>query len=204
MKAGIFFLLAGLMTASSANEFLHARALYYKGSDGDNDAYEQALKLFDNLRAENPSDPRIEVYAGSLTLWEASRTWALWKKNSLSKKGIELMDSAVEADPGNLEIRFVRAVTDYSLPSFFHRRDQAQHDFTSLAAQASTAVSAGKLQPRLAAASLYFHGMFLHDAGDDRSAEEAWKLAIALAPQSRAARDSAEELRKTSPLRVSK
>lgn len=196
MKVVISFLLAMLLMASSTDEFLRARSLYYKGSDGDKDAYEQAAKLFENLHSQNPNDPRITVYTGSLCLWEASHTWALWKKNGLSKEGIELMDSAVQSNPDDLEIRFVRAVTDYSLPSFFHRREQAQQDFALLAPQASAAATAGKLEPRLAAASLYFQGMFLHDSGKDKAAEDAWKQAISISPESRAARDSAEELKK--------
>lgn len=196
MRLAISFVITALLMASSADEFMKARALYYKGADGDKEAYEQATKLFDSLHAQSPGDPRIEVYTGSLSLWEASHTWALWKKNSLSKEGIEMMDSAVQAKPQDLEIRFVRAVTDYSLPSFFHRRQQAQQDFSWLAAQAREAVSSGRLEARLGAASLYFHGMFLHDSANDKAAEDAWKEAIAIDPQSRAARDSAAELKK--------
>lgn len=170
--------------------------MYYKGSDGDKASYSEAEKLFDALHTEDPADPRIEAYTGSLRLWEASHTWAVWKKNTLSKEGIELMDAAVGADPENLEIRFVRAVTDYSLPSFFHRREQAEQEFKLLAAQAPAAADAGKLEPRLAAASLYFRGMFLRAASDNTGAEDAWKRAISIAPESRAARDSAAELHK--------
>lgn len=189
-------LLAGLAVSSNRDEFSRARALYYKGSDGDNQAYESAAKLFDTLDAQAPNDPRIEVYTGSLRLWQASHTWAIWKKNSLSKEGIQMMDAAVQADPNNLEIRFVRAVTDYSLPSFFHRHEQSNEDFALLASQASVAAAEGKLEPRLAAASLYFHGLFLHEGSKASAAEKAWRQAIELAPESRAARDSAEQLKK--------
>ncbi len=199
MKFATPLLLASLTIAatnSTSYEYSKARALYYQGSDGDRDAYEQAAKLFDTLHEQNPNDRRIEAYAGSLRLWQASHTWAVWKKNSLSKEGIGMMDTAVQADPQNLEIRFVRAVTDYSLPSFFHRRDQAAEEFSLLAQKAPVAIASGKLEPRLAAASLYFHGMFLHDSSNNKAAEDAWKQAIAIAPESRAARESAEELKK--------
>jgi transposase len=179
-----------------AEQYNQARALYYKGSDGDKDAYEQAARLFTALHIERPDDPRVRAYYGSLRLWEASHTWALWKKNSLSKEGIQMMDSAVQADPQNLELRFVRAVTDYSLPSFFHRGEQAAAEFKFLAERASESARTGALEPRLAAAGLYFHGMFLRDASDNKGATQAWKEAVLVAPQSRAARDSADELRK--------
>jgi tetratricopeptide (TPR) repeat protein len=196
MKFVIPFVLASLTLTAASDEFNKARTLYYRGSDGDKTAYEQAAKLFDALHARNPTDPRIEVYTGSLRLWEAAHTWALWKKNTLSKEGIAMIDSAVEADPQSLEVRFVRAVTDYSLPSFFHRRKQSDQDFTRLAAHAPIAASDGKLEPRLAAASLYFHGLFLRESSQDEAAKDAWREAISVAPDSRAARDSAEELKK--------
>jgi tetratricopeptide (TPR) repeat protein len=196
MKFVIPLLLSCLTLTAASDEFNKARTLYYRGSDGDKTAYEQAAKLFDALHAKNPTDPRTEVYTGSLRLWEAAHTWELWRKNTLSKEGIGMLDSAVEADPQSLEIRFVRAVTYYSLPSFFHRREQSAQDFTLLATHAPAAASDGELEPRLAAASLYFHGLFLRDSSQDKAAKDAWREAISVAPDSRAARDSAEELKK--------
>jgi hypothetical protein len=200
MRRVILFLFAAAMICADpafpTEQYSKARALYYKGSEGDKDAYEQSARLFAALHIERPDDPRVRAYYGSVRLWEASHIWALWKKNSLSKEGIQMMDSAVQTDPQNLELRFVRAVTDYSLPSFFHRREQAAQEFTFLAAKAHEAARTGKLEPRLAAASLYFHGVFLRDAADKGGAAAAWKEAIVIAPQSRAARDSTEELRK--------
>ncbi len=176
--------------------FAQARALYYRGADGDKQAYEQANHLFTKLYKEDGGSPRIEAYYGSLRLLEASHTWALWKKNSLSKEGIRLMDKAVKAAPNDLEIRFVRAATTYDLPGFFHRKEQSAQDFAYLAQRAPKAAHSGELEPRLAAASLYFHGEFLNDANEPSEAVAAWKAAIALAPNSRAARDSREELKK--------
>ena len=141
--------------------------------------------------------PQIEVYYGSLRLLEAQHTWAVWKKYSLSKEGIQLMDAAVGAAPGDLEVRFVRAVTTYRLPSFFHRKEQSQEDFDKLAKQAAESAKSGSLDPRLAAASLYYHGNFLNESGQTTAAIAAWKKAIALSPDSRAARESRDALDKS-------
>ena len=176
--------------------FTQARALYYQGADGNQKAYDQADKLFSQLRRQSPDDPRIKVYYGSLRLLEASHTWAVWKKNSLSKQGIELMDSAVKGAPDDLEVRFVRAATTYELPSFFHLKQQSADDFADLARQAVEAARKGSLEPRLAAASLYYHAEFLRDQSETENARQSWKEAIALAPHSRAARDSREELKR--------
>ena len=182
---------------SSSPEFIRARTLYYKGADGYRNAYDDADKLFTSLFRANPNDAKVKAYYGSLRLVEASHTWALWKKNSLSKEGIQLMDAAVEAAQGDLEVRFVRAATTYDLPSFFHRKQQSEQDFAYLTDRATEAAKTGALEPRLAAASLYYHAEFLRDAGNKSAAAQFWKQAIRLAPESRAARESSEELKKT-------
>ena len=185
-----------LARGAAPDTFTQARTLYYQGADGNKDAYAQSDKLFTQLHRQSPGNPRVEVYFGSLRLLEAAHTWALWKKNSLSKQGIQLMDAAVEAAPRDLEIRFVRAATTYELPSFFHRKQQSAEDFADLAKYAVQAAHNGSLEPRLAAASLYYHAEFLHEQSQTEQARQAWKLAIQLAPDSRAARDSREELKK--------
>ncbi len=177
-------------------EFQQARELYYQGAGGDKQAYEHADKLFTELYRQRGNDARVKAYYGSLRLLEASHTWALWKKNGLSKEGIQLMDSAVSEAPDDLEVRFVRAATTYDLPGFFHRKEQSERDFDVLAERAEIAAREGSLEPRLAAASLYYHGEFLRDAGKKQAAMASWKQAIVIAPESRAAGQSRDALSK--------
>jgi tetratricopeptide (TPR) repeat protein len=201
MKA-FFVALLSLGLALTARDlppkYAEARSLYYRGADGDTASYETAEQLFHDLAStENPS-PLILSYYGSLQLWEASHTWAVWKKNSLSKEGIQKLDRAVNAAPDDLEVRFVRAVTTYRLPSFFHRREQCASDFDLLSKQAPQAAKDGRLEARLAAASLYYHAEFLSEASKDKDAIALWRQAVQLAPDSRAARESEAELSKRS------
>ena len=81
----------------------------------------------------------ITAYSGSLELLEAARTWAVWKKHTLSQEGLAQMDSAVNAAPDNLEARFVRALTTWHLPFFFHRKAQAESDLAAIAPRAEQA-----------------------------------------------------------------
>jgi len=173
-----------------------ARDSYYQGAEGAKDGFSRAEKLFGRLWAECPRDPVIQVYVGSLKLASASHTWALWKRNSLSREGMQLMNDAVSKSPSDLEIRFVRAVTTYNLPFFFHVRDQSRADFAFLASRVEPAARASVLPSFLAAAALYFHAEFLQDDGKTSDAVRFWQRAIALAPQSRAARDSQAELKR--------
>lgn len=193
----ILSLFSVAQTLDQLPQFKQARHLYFQGSDGDKKAYGQADEQFSELYRQHRNDPRVQVYYGSLQLVEAAHTWALWKKNALSREGIELMDKAVASAPSDLEVRFIRAATTYDLPGFFHRREQSEQDFAYLADRAETAAKKGTLEPRLAAASLYFHGAFLRDAHKLEAATAAWKDAIAIAPQSRAARESREALNKS-------
>jgi tetratricopeptide (TPR) repeat protein len=182
---------------SRTERYREARRLYYLGADGDSKKYRDADTLFTQLYAQDPKNPRLEVYYGSLRLVEASRTWALWKKNSLSQEGIQLLDAAVDSAPDDLEIRFVRAATTYELPAFFHRREQSRQDFDYLVERAEKAARSGAFDPRLAAACFYYKAEFLKSGGKSAQAVALWKEATALAPGSRAARESAEELRRS-------
>lgn len=172
-----------------------AKDFYYQGVYGDKDAGGKSDKLFTELRKQLSNDPLVTAYYGSLRLLEAQHTWALWKKNSLSKQGVQLMDSAVSAAPNDLEVRFVRAATDRSLPSFFGRRQQAQSDLGFIVSHAEQAVRQGSFEPRLAAASFFYYGELCQEQSKPEDAREAWKTAVRLAPDSHAGRAAASKLR---------
>lgn len=173
-----------------------ARDLYYQGIYGDKIASERAGQLFTKLHEQSPDDPLINVYYGSERLLEAQHTWALWKKNSLSKEGILLMDDAVKKQPDDLEIRFVRAATERNLPGFFGRKEQAAADFAFITGRASNAVRSGAFEPRLAAASFFYYGEWCREQSRLKDAEHAWKTAVNIAPDSNGGRKSSAELSK--------
>ena len=105
------------------------------------------------------------------------------------------MDDAVSAKPENLEIRFVPAVATYHLPGFFHRREQSKQDFACVARRAVNAARTGAFEPQLAAASLYFRGEFLKQAGEEHMAIASWRSVIDIAADSRAAQGARERLK---------
>ncbi|MBV8706614.1 MAG: hypothetical protein JO028_05460 [Acidobacteriaceae bacterium] len=178
-----------------AEQIRQAKDFYYQGVYGDKTAGEKSDKLFTELHKRLPDDPLVTVYYGSLRLLEAQRTWALWKKNSLSKQGVQLMDRAVNAAPNNLEVRFVRAATDRSLPSFFGRKQQAQSDLNFIVQRAEEAVRQGSFEPRLAAAGFSYYGNLCKEQSHLKEARDAWKTAVRIAPDSHAGREAANKLR---------
>ncbi len=189
------FLLLFSAMPSHADQIRQAKDLYYQGVYGDKAASEKSDELFTQLHKQMPDDPLVTVYYGSLRLLEAQRTWALWKKNSLSKQGVQLMDRAVSASPGNLEVRFVRAATDRNLPGFFGRKEQSQSDLDFIVRRAEGAVRQGVFEPRLAAASFLYYGELCREQSRSKEAAEAWRTAVRLAPDSHAGRTAANKLR---------
>lgn len=177
-----------------SSQFAKARAAYFEGVSGNQKQVDEAAKLFDSLHAECLKEPAVLAYWGSLKLLQASRTWAIWRKNSLSREGLTAVDEAVQHAPGNLEIRFVRAATTYDLPGLFHREEQCRSDFAYLASRVEQAARDGRLDPKLAAAALYYEGEFQHRDSRNQDAMRDWKVAIRIAPESRAARQSTEAL----------
>ena len=189
------FLLLFASTNTQAEQIHPAKNFYYQGIYGDKAAGEKSDKLFAELHKQLPNDPLVTVYYGSLRLLEAQRTWALWKKNSLSRQGIQLMDNAVSAAPDNLEVRFVRAATDRSLPSFFGRKQQVQSDLDFIVERAEEAARKGFFEPRLAAASFSYYGDLCKEQSRLKDAAEAWKAAARIAPDSHAGREAVSKLR---------
>ncbi len=189
------FLLFFAVVPSPMDQIRQAKNLYYQGIYGDKSAGDKADELFTQLHKQLPNDPLVTVYYGSLRLLEAQHTWALWKKNSLSKQGVQLMDSAVNAAPDSLEVRFVRAATDRYLPGFFGRKQQVQSDLNFLVQRAEKAVHQGSFDPSLAAASFAYYGDLCKEQSRLEDATQAWKTAVRIAPDSYAGRAAADKLR---------
>ncbi len=187
---------AASVSARSGNGRLAAaRAAYYAGLEGDSAAADNAKRQFADLAREHPNDPTLQAYCGSLELLEAARTWAFWRKHSLSVEGLDAMDSAVSADPNDLEARFVRALTTWHLPFFFHRKQQAEEDLSFLGPRAEQAARTGALPPPLAAAALDYWGQVLAQRDAPGSARNAYLAAVRVDKASPGGADALKRLR---------
>ena len=184
-----------LPASTFAQRLAAARSAYFRDIEGQHDADVAARQQFDALRKEHPEDPVITAYSGSLELLEAARTWAVWKKHTLSQEGLAQMDSAVNAAPDNLEARFVRALTTWHLPFFFHRKAQAESDLAAIAPRAEQASHAGVLPPPLAAAALDYYGQVLAGREDKSGAQRAFEAALRVDPKSPGGQDARKRLK---------
>ena len=180
--------------AAEANLYRAARARYYEAIDGRDAAWQEARALFVKLREVSDDDPKVLAYAGSIELKEASRAFAPWKKGKLAKAGLELLDEAVKRAPDDLEVRFVRAASTFPLPKMFGRNQQSEADFAWLAARLSASPASATIEPRLAAAALYRHGLIRERLGDRDGARAAWGAAVRLGSHTGAGADARKRL----------
>jgi hypothetical protein len=182
-------------TSNYAQRLASARSAYFRDVEGEHDADALARQQFDALHHEHPNDPVVTAYSGSLELLEAARTWAVWKKHTLSQEGLAEMDAAVTAAPDNLEARFVRALTTWHLPFFFHRKAQAESDLAAIAPRAEQASRSGVLPPPLAAAALDYYGQVLAGREDQTGAQRAFEAALRVDPKSPGGQDARKRLK---------
>jgi hypothetical protein len=182
-------------TDGATNEFIHARADYFSGLQGNRAAEARATDEFAALERERPQDAVVMVYAGSVELLEAAHTWAVWNKHRLATEGLEKIDRAEQMAPNSLEVRFVHGATAWHLPFFYHRKEQAEQDFAFIAPRAEEAVRRGALPPQLAAAALDYYGRILDERNDQQRAKQAFEAAVRVDPVSPGGEDALRRLR---------
>ena len=171
-----------------------ARLSYYADLEGNHNADAEARQRFATLMREHPNDATLKAYIGSLQLLESARTWALWRKHTLSEDGLAEMDAAVNADPNNLEARFVRALTTWHLPFFFHRKEQAEADLIFLGPRCEQAAQTGVLPPELAAAALDYWAQVLSERKEPGAAHNAYAAAVRVDRASPGGKDALKHL----------
>ena len=171
-----------------------AKLLHFRAADGDAKAAGEATALLERLASEQSDDPIVLVYLGSERLVAARLAWTPWRKLSLVKEGLGLMDRSVARAPEDPEVRFLRGASTRPLPRYFGRSALSSQDLSEAASRARAAYASGRLDKELAAAIFYLYGFTLLDHGDRDGTERAWRTAIEIAPTSKAGRKAAGRL----------
>lgn len=90
-----------------------------------------ARSLFDNLTAVSKDDDKVLVsYKGALTAITAKYEKEIKRKKELFKNGVSLIEYAIEEDPDNIEIRFVRLSVQQNIPKFLKYKMNIEEDKT--------------------------------------------------------------------------
>jgi hypothetical protein len=171
-----------------------AKDLFYRSVAGDRDSLPQAQKILEDLGGSDSPDAEVIAYTGAAQLLEANRSSSLWEKARLAREGLALQDQAVKEAPDNLEVLFLRGVTNFQLPDFLGRHEIGVSDLAAVAAVAEEASRTGRLDRRAAAAALVYHGKALEESFKVPEAIAAWKAAARVAPDSPGGIDAIKHL----------
>lgn len=148
------------------------RELYFR-SVRSADALRPAFDELERLRATPPTaaDRELEgvltAYRGALLTLQAKH--APWPHQKLRyvREGFAVLDDAVAAHPEIAEVRYLRLMSGYYLPSFFGRGGSVREDFAALARLLPSA--ADRYPPDLYQAIV----RFVLEHGEPRPAERA-------------------------------
>lgn len=185
---------AGLSAAAHSTQLQSAKDLFYTAVAGNHDDIEPALQLLDGLGGRQSSSAEVVAYLGAVELLKANVSPWIWEKASLAHDGLALEDRAVNQAPDNLEVRFLRGVTNYQLPHFLGRMSTAESDIADVSRVAEQAAREGRLDRRAAAAALDVQGKILEQRYEIAPAIEAWRAAIRIDPAGSGGRDALRHL----------
>lgn len=98
---------------------------YYHQAPHSQEANQNLLQL-----VEAPADTSavLMAYKASATMMRARHVGNPFKKISYFREGKELLEQAVEMDPSNIEVRFLRFAAQSEIPGFLGYRDHLQED----------------------------------------------------------------------------
>ena len=150
-------------------------------------AAELAEKYFKQLLAIEPTNAFAMALLGS-TLTMRARD-AFWPKTRLDyvKKGMKMMDAAVQLAPEDPDVRLVRGINSFKMPKFMERDEIAKADFVWLWQRVETKPEG--LKDDLKQNAALFYGQILKRQKQTKEAIEVWKKGIAFNPESDVARE---------------
>jgi hypothetical protein len=115
----LFFALQSFVTSIPIEE---VRTHFEKGSESI--VYAEKLKTL----TSNQKTPLFKAYHGMSYALIAKHSNGPFKKLELVKKGMEHINSAVKAEPQNIEIRFLRFSIESKAPSFLGISEHLEED----------------------------------------------------------------------------
>lgn len=151
-----------------------------KGVDGDAQAVKDLVVYLKKLIKEDPKNQLYVAYLGSAYSLRSRDAW-ITKKMEYLKAAEATMNKAVNADPNNAAVRFVRAINLYHLPSIFGLRDEARADFEKLLGQLQ-GPNPPNFNVKTRQAIYYYAGLSYDQTSRPKKAREAWKKGAQLDP----------------------
>ena len=124
--------LIGIVTPGVTASLSEAIALHDAARDGDEEAVEPAIEMLTALNRADPENAEVLAYLGSSYALVARYGKGVFARMSNGRKGLKLLDQALERAPDNFTVRMVRAWVYGAMPTFLGYADDAIEEMLAL------------------------------------------------------------------------
>jgi len=145
---------------------------------GNEDATRRLVAWLEELTAEQPENGILLVYLGSAYTLASRDAFIGPGKLRYLMSGRDCMDRAVALRPQDPNVRFIRGINNYHLPTLFNRRSIARDDFRALVDQLSQNPKC--LDPLTSQAIYYYAGLCFAQLEEEKNARSSWQKGLDL------------------------
>ena len=124
--------LIGIATPGLTATLAEAIALHDAARDGDEEAVEPAIEMLTVLNRADPENVEVIAYLGSSYALVARNETGWFARLHNGRKGLKLLDKALERAPENFTVRMVRAWVYSAMPTFLGYADDAIEEMLAL------------------------------------------------------------------------
>jgi hypothetical protein len=145
---------------------------------GNEDATRRLVAWLEELTAEQPENGILLVYLGSAYTLASRDAFIGPGKLRYLMSGRDCMDRAVALRPEDPNVRFIRGINNYHLPTIFNRRSIARDDFRKLVDQLSQNPKC--LDSLTSQAIYYYAGLCFAQLEEEKNARSSWQKGLDL------------------------
>ena len=145
---------------------------------GNKNATRRLVAWLEELTAEQPDNGILLVYLGSAYTLASRDAFIGPGKLRYLMAGRDCMDRAVTIRPCDPNVRFIRAINNYHLPTMFNRRSIARDDFRKLVDQ--LAKTPDCLDTLTSQAVYYYAGLCFAQLEEEQNARDSFQKGLDL------------------------
>ena len=145
---------------------------------GNKDATRRLVAWLEELTSEQPDNGILLVYLGSAYTLASRDAFIGPGKLRYLMAGRDSMDRAVAMRPDDANVRFIRAINNYHLPTIFNRRSIARDDFRQLVDQLAKNPEA--VDSLTSLAIYYYAGLCFAQLEEESNARASWQKGLDL------------------------
>ena len=145
---------------------------------GNKNATRRLVAWLEELTSEQPDNGILLVYLGSAYTLASRDAFIGPGKLRFLMAGRDCMDRAVTMRPDDANVRFIRAINNYHLPTIFNRRSIARDDFRQLVDQ--LAKDPEVVDGLTSLAIYYYAGLCFAQLEEESNARASWQKGLEL------------------------